>query len=393
MNGDAKPQSERSPERAPILDIGVGDAEAPANAIPNIIADLVETETWRNAATVLTGALLIGLGYWAYNGVHDAIAETRVTSLEALLGTVVKRTRRLGRRTPDRGGAARPRSRCRRARGAPRGRRARPRRRSGELHRRSGRPRAHPPVLAGDPGRRRVPHRRSRGDRARIEGPRALRAAPAIGAHSASASTSRSTAPRSSCAPIPIPSCPSRTVGPASSGRLVPGPDSQRQRSAGRRAGDGRGSRSRARDDLLGGASGRHCRGLRVFGRRPDVDALPLCRRNDRCGVASQHGGGELGVPGPGARSGRRSHGRPHPDPRTRRATADAGGGPGGRVARQARGIRPPGRHRHALSQLPRHRGDRRMAVAARVRHGRHRRDFGNRGAGARCATSGSASP
>lgn len=90
MPDAAKPPPERHPDKAPILDIGAGDPEAPANAIPNIIAHLVETETWRNAATMLTGALLIGLGYWAYNGVHASIAETRVTSLEALLGTVVK---------------------------------------------------------------------------------------------------------------------------------------------------------------------------------------------------------------------------------------------------------------------------------------------------------------
>ena len=76
-------------ERPKVLDIGAGDAEAPANAIPNIIADLVETETWRNAATVLMGMLLIGLGYWAYLGLHDAIGENRVKSLERLLGTVV----------------------------------------------------------------------------------------------------------------------------------------------------------------------------------------------------------------------------------------------------------------------------------------------------------------
>ncbi|HVJ75802.1 MAG TPA: serine/threonine-protein kinase [Casimicrobiaceae bacterium] len=76
-------------ERPKVLDIGAGDAEAAANAIPNIIADLVETETWRNAATVLMGMLLIGLGYWAYMGLHDAIGENRVKSLERLLGTVV----------------------------------------------------------------------------------------------------------------------------------------------------------------------------------------------------------------------------------------------------------------------------------------------------------------
>ena len=64
-------------ERPRILDVGAGDPEAPANAIPNIIAHLVETETWRDSATVLTAGLLIGLGYWAYNGVRDSIAETQ----------------------------------------------------------------------------------------------------------------------------------------------------------------------------------------------------------------------------------------------------------------------------------------------------------------------------
>jgi tRNA A-37 threonylcarbamoyl transferase component Bud32 len=72
------------------VDIGVGDPEASASAVPNIIAGLVETETWRNAATVLMGALLIGLGIWAYGGVRESLAETRLASLHALLGTAVK---------------------------------------------------------------------------------------------------------------------------------------------------------------------------------------------------------------------------------------------------------------------------------------------------------------
>jgi eukaryotic-like serine/threonine-protein kinase len=76
--------------RTPVLDVGAGDPEAPAGAIPNLIAGLIETETWRNAATVLMGVLLIGLGYWAYNGVRHSLAETRVVGLEALLGTVVR---------------------------------------------------------------------------------------------------------------------------------------------------------------------------------------------------------------------------------------------------------------------------------------------------------------
>jgi hypothetical protein len=86
--------SERSAEptdqRALTPDLGVGDPEAAAGAIPNLIAGLIETETWRNAATVLLGLLLIGLGYWTYTGVRTALAETRAASLEALLGTVVK---------------------------------------------------------------------------------------------------------------------------------------------------------------------------------------------------------------------------------------------------------------------------------------------------------------
>lgn len=76
--------------RALPSDIGAGDPEAAAGAIPNLIASLIETETWRNAATVALGLLLIGLGYWTYTGVRAALVETRVASLEALLGTVIK---------------------------------------------------------------------------------------------------------------------------------------------------------------------------------------------------------------------------------------------------------------------------------------------------------------
>ena len=45
-------------------DIGAGDPDASAGAVPNLIAGLIETETWRDAATVLLGALLIGLGIY-----------------------------------------------------------------------------------------------------------------------------------------------------------------------------------------------------------------------------------------------------------------------------------------------------------------------------------------
>ena len=109
-NDDTLPQK-RPPERPKVLDIGAGDREAPANAIPNIIADLVETETWRNAATVLMGVLLIGLGYWAYQRrARVDRARRGSTSLEALLGTVVDRRRRLGRRPSRRDGAPRARA-------------------------------------------------------------------------------------------------------------------------------------------------------------------------------------------------------------------------------------------------------------------------------------------
>src|SRR5688572_12916365 len=77
-------------ERSALLDVGVGDPLAPANAIPNVLANLVETETWRNSATVVMGLLLLGLSYWAFNGVRDAIARTQAAGLDALLGTVVR---------------------------------------------------------------------------------------------------------------------------------------------------------------------------------------------------------------------------------------------------------------------------------------------------------------
>ena len=108
VKSEPSPTSGNPPPRVPILDIGAGDPEAPANSIPNILADLIETETWRNAATVLLGVLLIGLGYWAYHGIRDSHrAEARVASLEALLGTVVKGLDVWVGRARDRGGASR----------------------------------------------------------------------------------------------------------------------------------------------------------------------------------------------------------------------------------------------------------------------------------------------
>lgn len=86
---DLRPTPAPEPPRRAV-DIGAGDPDASAGAVPNLIAGLVETETWRDAATVLLGALLIGLGIWSYSGVRSSLAEARGASLEALLGTVVK---------------------------------------------------------------------------------------------------------------------------------------------------------------------------------------------------------------------------------------------------------------------------------------------------------------
>ena len=86
---DSQPTPAAEPQKRAV-DIGAGDPDASAGAIPNLIAGLIETETWRDAATVLLGALLIGLGIWSYSGVRSSLAEARGASLEALRGTVVK---------------------------------------------------------------------------------------------------------------------------------------------------------------------------------------------------------------------------------------------------------------------------------------------------------------
>ena len=88
---DAPPTpSDRAAPRVNVIDVGIGDPEAPANAIPNVLANLVETETWRNAATVVMGLSLLALGWWAFSGVRDAVARTQVAGLDALLGSVVR---------------------------------------------------------------------------------------------------------------------------------------------------------------------------------------------------------------------------------------------------------------------------------------------------------------
>ncbi len=85
MREDGRASGERT-----YLDVGAGDPEAPANAIPNVLANLVETETWRNSATVIVALLMTGLGWWAYHGVRDAMARTQAAGLDAILGTVVR---------------------------------------------------------------------------------------------------------------------------------------------------------------------------------------------------------------------------------------------------------------------------------------------------------------
>ena len=90
MPTPSDPSNDRPAPRVDVVDVGIGDPEAPANAIPNVLANLVETETWRNAATVMMGLSLLALGWWAFNGVRDAIVRTQVAGLDALLGSVVR---------------------------------------------------------------------------------------------------------------------------------------------------------------------------------------------------------------------------------------------------------------------------------------------------------------
>ena len=227
------------------------------------------------------GGLLIVLGYWAYNGVRDSIAETRVTSLEALLGTVVKgldvwvgeHTRRSRPRRQGSGGG--------RARRAPRGGHAAPGCGAGTLHGRGRGPRTDGAVVAVDArawSRSGSSTARASCWRRRI--PRAAGSACAP-ARSGSGSTSRWTARRNSCARFPRRSFPSR----ARRASAVRSPGSwrryaARKRTAGRGAGHGRGGRPRARDDLLRRAAREHGRGVRVLGRRPDAHAVALRARN-----------------------------------------------------------------------------------------------------------------
>ena len=219
--------------------------------------------------TVLTGALLIGLGYWAYNGIRDSIAETRVTSLEALLGTVVtgldvwvgehrteavrlardpvvvERATRLAadaqRQPPRRGrctAEAEDLGRMLQASLSTQGVVA------FRIVDRAGL------VLASKDPARCGQRLRSAAFRQRLD--LAIDGAPQF------------------VRPYPEPEL---SVKGASGQRrpvaLVPRADSRRRRRAGRRAGDGRRSRPRARDDLLRRAPGQHRRGVRVLGRRP----------------------------------------------------------------------------------------------------------------------------
>ena len=231
------------------------------------------------------------------------------------------------------------------------------------------------------------------GARAGVQGSRALRTAPALGRVSAAA---RPRARRRAAVRAPLSgdrAFGQGRVGSAPPGRVVPGADPRRRRAAGRGARHGRGSRPRARDDLLRRAPREHRRGVRVLGRRPHAHAVALRRRADRRGSAERGGGRELRVPDPGARPGRQPGGGTRAGARAGRASAHAAGGAGGRGARQDVRVRTARRHRDAVPRLSRQRRHRRVALASRLRHGRHRRNLDGRGVCGAALSSGSASP
>ena len=264
-------------------DIGAGDPEAPAGAIPNLIAGLVETETWRNAATVLMGVLLIGLGYWAYTGVRTALARHARREPRGAARDRRQGARRLGRRHMCRSRNALARDpRCRRAGGAA-CRRARgdPAAAAGALH-------------AGGRG----PERRG----------------PVVDSSTSRWRCSASSTAAASCSPSKDPlRCGQRMRSGVFRERLdlafdgkpqfvrpYPDPRTVCREADGRRATSGGlvpradrvgaappvavlamgvADRPRTRDDLLGGATRRDRGGLRVRRRRPDADARAATAR------------------------------------------------------------------------------------------------------------------
>ena len=334
MTAEPTPAPSRSPAKAPILDLGAGDPDAPANAIPNIIAHLVETETWRNAATVLTGVLLIVLGYWSYDGIRESIAEARVTSLEALLGTVVTGLDVwVGEHRTEAVRLARDPlvvARAARLAADARGQRSGAERCTAEAED-LGRILQASLATAGVVAFRIV-------DRTGLvlasKDPHAAGSACAP-ARSGSGSTSRSTACRSSCGPIPDREL---SVRGATDERrpvawfLAPIREGDGARVGG--AGDGRGNRPPARDGLLRRAAGQYGGGLRVFRRRPHAHAVALRRGARRGGRAHRFRGG--GHRRSSFRCAIRAATRLAEDTtgaRDRRAAADAGRGTGRRGA------------------------------------------------------------
>ena len=390
---ETRPPNDAAPARARILDIGAGDPEAPANAIPNLIAHLVETETWRNAATVIMGALLIVLGYWAYNGVRESIAQTRVTGLEALLSTVVKgldvwvgehmaEAARLAKDPAVVERATRLAAEAQRRGTARNAARARPTISDGRCSRRCPRAGSSPSASSTAPGS--CSHRRM---------PR-VAASVCASALSASGSTSRSTACRSSCArirkrnsrsrsasgrarPVAWFLAPIRGAGGSPVAALAMGVETDRELAT---------IFSAARPGTTAEAYAFSDDGLMLT-------PIALHRRADRRRRPEGDRSEQLRVPRPCARSGRRSCRRAHSptlEPAARPLTRAAA------LAVAARGktteSEQGGAVVAAVPQLPRPRRHRRVALAAGLRHGCRSPRFPPPRRSRRCATSGSAS-
>ena len=105
-----------------------------------------------------------------------------------------------------------------------------------------------------------------------------------------------------------------------------------------------------------------------------------LRRRVEEAACCSRRTGRERHAARATSRSRRRSFGRPPARARARGAPVHAARGAGDRGARQGRSRAAPRRDRRAVSQLPRGRGDRRVALALGARHRDGCRDGSHRG-------------
>ena len=393
MTGETRPAAEGAPAKARILDIGAGDAEAPANAIPNIIAHLVETETWRNAATVIMGVLLIGLGYWAYNGVRNSIAETRISSLEALLGTVAKGLDVwVGEHTAEAARLAKDPvvvERATRLAAEAQRQSATPGRCTAEAEELGSKVQSSlstqgvvafrivdrtglvlaskDPALCGQ--RLRSGAFRQRLDLALDGAPQFVRPYPGGRAFGQG------------------------RVGSTPPGRVVSGADSH---------GTGPPVAALAMGVEADGelatifSAARPGNTAEAYAFSDDGLMLTPSRFAEElvaAGVLNETAAGELRVPGPGARSGRRTGGGTRTGARAGCATAHAAGRIGGCGTRQDLRVRSARRRCHAVSQLSRQRGHRRVALASCLRCGRDRAKYRCSRRWRRCASSGSASP